>query len=192
MTTTAEAIFWQRLDVPGSEYCIQSQESDGWRCDGTVLVVLDGQPMQVRYRVACDATWQTRAVDITLTEGTRERALQITVDESARWWIDGAERTDLRGCREVDLEVTPATNTLPIRRLGLPIGASETITAAWVRFPSLTILSTAQQYTRLDAHRYRYESGTYQTEIDVDSSGLVTHYPDGWHRILSGADSSVV
>ena len=33
--------------------------------------------------------------------------------------------------------VTPATNTLPIRRLNLQIGGSKSVIAAWVKFPDL-------------------------------------------------------
>jgi hypothetical protein len=37
---------------------------------------------------------------------------------------------DVRGCDDIDLAVTPATNTLPIRRLNLQVGGSESVIAA--------------------------------------------------------------
>src|SRR5712664_99467 len=39
---------------------------------------------------------------------------------------------------DIDLAVTPATNTLPIRRLNLEVGQSQEVTAAWLKFPDLT------------------------------------------------------
>jgi hypothetical protein len=87
----------------------------------------------------------------------------------------------------VDLGFTPATNTLPIRRLNLEIGAQREITAAWVKFPELTVQPLRQRYTRLSARLYRYESvGTdFRAEIEVDEEGLVVLYAGGWERIAA-------
>jgi uncharacterized protein len=184
MPSSYRIMFWQRLDAPGSEYCTLDTSATGWLFDSTVLLALNDTPMHMRYHIACDDTWQTRAVEISSRDGTEDRTLRLTVDAEQRWWIDSSERADLRGCVDVDLTVTPATNTLPIRRLSLSIGAEAEIAAAWLNFPDLTITRSVQHYTRLTAQRYRYESGTYRTEIDVDDFGLVTHYPDGWERVI--------
>ncbi len=93
----------------------------------------------------------------------------------------------MRGCLDVDLSVTPATNTLPIRRLALAEGAAAAVTAAWVRFPALTVEPLPQRYTRLGGGRYRYESDTgFVTEIESDDLGLVTRYGGGWERAAEG------
>ena len=75
----------------------------------------------------------------------------------------------------------PSTNTLPIRRLRLAVGASKTIQAAWLRFPDLEVVKAAQTYTRLDELTYRYASGTFQADLAVDDEGLVTAYGP-WRR----------
>jgi hypothetical protein len=91
-----------------------------------------------------------------------------------------AART-LKGCTDIDLGCSPSTNTLPIRRLRLGIGASSTIQAAWVRFPALVVVKAAQTYTRLDEFTYRYESGDFSAELTADEDGLVASYAD-WQR----------
>jgi len=79
--------------------------------------------------------------------------------------------------------VTPATNTLPIRRLNLEVGQSQQVTAAWLKFPELKLEILFQLYTRLSPQRYRYQSGTsFSAELLVDDLGLVTVYPGGWER----------
>lgn len=87
-------------------------------------------------------------------------------------------------CTDIDLSVTPSTNTIPIRRLALDIGGSEEVIAAWVRFPELTVEPLRQLYTRLDAKRYRYESvrSGFAAELEVDDAGLVVTYPHLWQR----------
>ena len=80
--------------------------------------------------------------------------------------------------------MTPATNTLRIRRLDLSIGKSESVTVAWVKFPELTVQPLFQRYTRTAKNTYRYESDTgFLAEIVVDDLGLVIAYSGGWERI---------
>ena len=67
------------------------------------------------------------------TVATRTLALERSA--KGAWTVDGAATRELRGCTDVDLGCSPSTNTLPIRRLRLGIGASQTIQAAWIRFP---------------------------------------------------------
>src|SRR5205085_597994 len=102
--------------------------------------------------------------------------------DQRRWWAGGRELAELRGFLDVDLGITPATNTLPIRRLGLAVGERRDIVAAWVRFPELAITPLAQRYTRLAPARFRYEShnGRFVADLDVDDLGLVRLYGNGW------------
>ena len=100
------------------------------------------------------------------------------------WILNGQEQADLRGCVDIDFEVSPATNTLPIRRLDPKMGETRDIRVAWVRFPELRVEPTRQRYTRVAGRRYRFENldSGYSVEILVDDAGLVLEYPDLWAR----------
>jgi uncharacterized protein len=85
---------------------------------------------------------------------------------------------------DVDLNVTPATNTLSLRRLNLEVGASAEVVAAWVRFPELTVEPLWQRYTRIAEDRYGYESdGGFTSELRVDELGLVVSYKGLFVRV---------
>jgi uncharacterized protein len=185
MHEVVRTVFWRRLDYPGAEYCELRRHLDGWELSGMVLVALDGQPLRAHYQVVCDAGWATRAVSLETSIGGTPRALRLTADEQRRWWSAGAELVPLRGCVDVDLGVSPSTNTLPIRRLGLQIGAAMDIGAAWVRFPELEVTRLDQRYTRLDASRYHYQSlpDGHAYAIEVDDLGLARRYEDGWECV---------
>jgi len=115
--------------------------------------------------------------------------------EYGRWLLSGREwsrdgvaqreQPDLADCVDVDLGISPSTNTLPIRRLNLAVGESRELTAAWVRFPELTVEPLAQRYTRLAERRYRYESivSGFTAELEVDDLGLVINYEGIWRRV---------
>jgi hypothetical protein len=175
-------IVWRRLDLPGAEYCKLSFENEKWCLKGSVVLVLESRPLQVQYQIRCNAGWETEEVTVNLDIDGSEEALQLLVDEQHRWWAAGRELTDLQGCVDIDLGVTPSTNTLPIRRLGLAIGQTQNVRAAWIKFPSLEARPFPQTYTRIGENLYRYESnnGSFMAEIKVDTSGLVSYYPDGW------------
>ncbi len=180
------AVVWRALDGLGIEHCSLAQRAGGWQIQGTVIRA-ESRPSLVRYGITCDTMWRTRAVDIEGRKRHGDSHVRMTADGNGRWWSADTEIVAMRGCVDVDLGITPATNTLPIRRLNLATGETRAVTAAWVRFPDLQIEPLPQHYTRLDALRYRYESagGTYTTEIDVDQLGLVTHYAGGWERIAA-------
>jgi hypothetical protein len=190
MLRLERAVVWQRLDRPGSEYCELWEAESGWELRGTVVLVDRGAPLLVRYAVACDATWSTRTVQVELTAGALSHALSLHVDESGQWWRNSEEIAALRGCVDVDLAFTPSTNTLPIRRLSLPVDASTDVTAAWVRLPDLSLETLPQRYTRLAADRYRYESrgGEFTAELQTDDQGIVTTYPGIWARAAATGD----
>lgn len=178
-------VLWQNLQYPGTEYCRLSSYYDGWQLAGTALLLVDGHPSQVHYEVTCDKLWYTRKVEVAVELESTQQSLRLTVDQAQRWWLAGQELESLRGCLDIDLGFTPATNTLPIRRLKLGVGLKAKVAAVWVKFPTLEIKLLPQSYTRLAEHRYRYESGggTFVAELDVDEVGLVTHYPGGWQHI---------
>jgi hypothetical protein len=184
MAGLLRAVVWRSLGYPGAEYCTLSQTTTGYRLEGHVVVAFENNPFCSRYRVICDLHWRTRAVAVELLQGVAARRLQITIDDDQRWWVDGREIEQVRGCQDVDLAITPSTNTLPIRRLNLDINSGRDVTAAWLRFPELELEPLPQTYTRIGATSYRYESrsGSFSSELDVDDLGLVVRYAQGWQR----------
>lgn len=178
-----QVIIWRRLDMPGAEYCSFRNDGGKWHVQGTVVLALDGRPLQAHYRVTCNSRWETEEVSIDLELEGESRTLRLSADEERRWWSEDHELRDVRGCLDVDLGITPSTNTLPIQRLGLAVGQAADVRATWVKFPELEVLPLQQVYTRLDEHTYRYESNNgFTADLTVDSSGIVTYYPGGWER----------
>jgi hypothetical protein len=89
------------------------------------------------------------------------------------------------GCIDLDLNFSPSTNLLPIRRLDLAIGQHAEVKAAWLRFPSFNLEPLTQIYSRLDETSYRYSSnnGKFVRDIKVNEAGLVTVYPGLWEAL---------
>jgi hypothetical protein len=180
MTTTR--VTWRRSDeAEADEHCTFSVRDAGLSLVGTVLGAEQGVPVRIEYRILADARGVTTAAHVRHLRGFEQRTIALVRDPKGAWSVDGARAPGLRGCSDIDLGCSPSTNTLPIRRLRLGIGASKTIQVAWLRFPELEVAKTSQTYTRLDETTYRYADGSFAAEISVDDDGLVTAYA-GWRR----------
>ena len=189
---TSRRVTWRRSDeVATDEHCTLAVRAGGLSLIGTVIGSDEGVPIRVEYRIVGDGTGLTTAAHVRQVRGFETRTLVLERDAKGNWKVDGAGVRSLKGCSDVDLGVSPSTNTLPIRRLRLGIGASETIKAAWVRFPELIVEKSSQTYTRLDEFTYRYASGSFESELTVDDDGLVASYAV-WQRTgyATGPDDS--
>ena len=133
----------------------------------------------------CDATWKTRSVSVNGVVGNEVVHHELRVSPTGRWIHNDVEVPELDGCIDVDLDFSPSTNMLPIRRLSLPIGGSAKIRAAWLRFPNFTLQPMVQTYTRKTADRYSYRVATFESEISFDSAGFVRDYPPAWQAIAT-------
>jgi uncharacterized protein len=89
--------------------------------------VIGAQQFGLRYSIDCDARWNFQRAEIVCGR----RRIQIERN-GAEWRVNGELRDDLRGSTEMDIAATPFTNTLPIRRLQIPIGDERAIAAITV------------------------------------------------------------
>jgi uncharacterized protein len=183
--TLKRAVAWKNLLLDGTDYCALWQTTEGWMLKGTVTGVLkDQRPVVANYEIHCDENWLTHRASVERTIGSDTKSLSLNVESRGIWRSAGQEIPAVAGCADVDLGLTPATNTLPIRRLGLQTGNSESVIAAWVQFPDLILQPLSQRYSRIAKDTYRYASNTgFLADITVDDLGLVINYPGGWQRI---------
>ncbi len=177
-------VLWQGLIAPSMERLILSAATNGFQLSGLLLQAHDDVPYVARYTIRVDAGWRTREVEVELENGGRT-SLSLSTDGAGHWTLNGEHVAGLDDCIDVDLEWSPSTNTLPIRRLTLSPGESKGVSAAWVRFPSLEVERLEQMYERLDDRRYRYRSGRFTAELLVADDDLVVQYGFNWKAVAT-------
>ncbi len=143
------------------------------------------------YHVRTDADFRTREVRVLYVGGP---SLHVKSDGRGNWRDEIGSRPlpNLNGCIDVDIGITPATNTLPIKRLKLGAQESRDITVAYVALPDqidsdFLPQQAEQRYTCLmPDRRYRYEGlfRAFTAELEVDEAGLVLDYPDTFRRVI--------
>jgi uncharacterized protein len=181
-------ILWHCSLLSSSEHAVLAESGDGYRLQGVAVLPLGELPCQIDYAVAVDRQWRPSQARATITTPAGTREIVLRSQHGAGWEVDGELRPDLDRCPDVDFGWTPATNTVPIRRLGLEVGETASITAAWVRFPELDVVASEQRYRRLATGRWQYTSGQYDYQLTVDpDTGLVLAYGDDLWRAAAAA-----
>lgn len=186
-----QRLLWVPADEPGIEDVAVTPTAGGVTISGVVIRLLQGLPLRASYSLTCDALWYVREVHLEAASAeTGNHTVHLLADGAGNWHDAAGQPLDaLQGCIDVDIMLTPLTNTLPIRRLALAPSESTEITVVYVSAPDFSVRPFAQRYTRLEdvagQAQYRYESivSGYTAVLPVDTAGFVVAYPDVWKRI---------
>jgi len=175
-------ILWRRIDLPGHESARLSFQDRSWRLEGHAVFAASEGPTALDYAIVCDESWQTLSATVAGWVGSQKVDARIEVAEGGRWALNGIEVPAVSGAVDVDLNFSPSTNLLPIRRLELAIGEEAPVTAAWLRFPGFTLEPLQQTYRRTGESSWRYTSasGKFVRNLEVNASGFVIRYPGIW------------
>lgn len=174
---------WAREDGLGFERCVMEATAAGWRVAGTVLLVADDVPHEIRYAIQTDQDWRTQTVGAHVQSPVSDRRMALRSDGAGSWYIEDQPVLDLYGAIDVNLAWTPATAMLTIRRLGLEPGRSADTVSAWIGFPDHSLGRFTEHYERLDATTYRYAAGEVAVDLAVDEFGRILEYPARWTAV---------
>jgi hypothetical protein len=172
-------VLWRRLDGPGLDACRIRIDWRGVRLDGQAMFVENGQCFRLRYSVVTDARLRARRAVVAGHAGTIAVELDVRRSEQGEWTLDGEAQPQVRGCIDLDLAFTPATNLLPLRRLKLARGQRAEAPAAYLVLQEWQLALLPQTYRRTGRRSYRYEAPTfgYADTLHVSRSGVVLRYP---------------
>ena len=178
----AETILWRRIDGPGHESARLAQSKSNNELSGTAVFAHEHQPCSLHYVITCDQRWQTQSARVTGWLGNEVIDIAIDVDPERRWTLNRRPCDEVFGSIDIDLNFSPSTNLLPIRRLELAEGEEALVRAAWLRFPSFKLEPLEQLYRHVAGSSYRYESagGKFVADLEVNDMGFVTRYPGLW------------
>jgi hypothetical protein len=193
--TAHHTFFWRRLYSPGSDVCRVHQRADGgWDLRGMAVFHDEGHACDLGYAVSVDARWVTLATHVFGHCGERAVDLRFQPGADGRWWVGQGSEPDtdtgvsVHACPDMDLNFSPATNMIAIRRMALQVGQEAQAPAAWLSFPDLRLQELPQVYRRLDALRYQYDAPTvgYSGVLEVCGDGAIVAYPGLFERVLGG------
>jgi uncharacterized protein len=187
MTASAQAgniIIWKGIRPNTTEYCSIKQEPNGIVVRGQITGLLEDRPINIYYAINLDKDYQINAVHLQCPFNNSFDVSLLHKDE--KWYdLQGNHLSQYDDCDDVDISITPFTNTIPIRRLHLTLGESRKIPVIYIDPLENTLTRTLQRYTYMENSRYRYENLTsgFVSEVITDSTGIVVEYPGIWKMI---------
>jgi hypothetical protein len=179
----ATAAWHHRGARSGFEVVYFGARGGGCRIEGWATAIEEGATWAVEYAIEVDAAWVTRSARICGRSAGGFSSAVLEADGAGHWLVGGKPARHLDGCLDVDLEASAMTNALPVRRMGLPVGAREAAPAAYVRAAGLAAERLEQAYARTadeaSCQRYDYAAPAFgfAARLVYDGSGLVLDYP---------------
>ena len=144
----ATAAWHDRGARSGFEVVYFAARGDGCRIAGWTTAIEDGATWAVEYAIEVDAAWATRSARIRGRSAGGFSSALLEADGAGHWLADGKPARHLDGCLDVDLEASAMTSALPVRQMGLPVGAQQAAPAAYVRAAGLAVERLEQTYAR--------------------------------------------
>jgi hypothetical protein len=180
-------VCWTPVSSSGFEH-LQLRAEDGSHVAKSIVLGIEGEtPFRLHYKIKADQHWRTRKLWVRAVTPFSESEQTLRSDGRGNWRNDdGLDLPALRDCLDVDIAVTPFTNTLSINRLRLAPRQSVEIRVVYVAAPSLAISASTQRYSRRseDADIF-FESPAHDftASLPIDGDGLVLDYPQLFRRV---------
>jgi uncharacterized protein len=177
-------ILWTGIEYHSLENCIVTSSNIGTEINSTIIGSYNDLLYKVDYRIATNELWLTTEIDIECRVNNRLQTICLQSDGLGNWRNAAGSIPAYKGCIDVDISITPFTNTLPVNRLQLEAGESSHIEVLYVDVLKNEVKPVQQMYTRLSDTSYRFQTipNDFEAIVTVDHSGLVLMYPGLFER----------
>ncbi len=172
-------LLWSGREYYSLENCLADITADGLTVNSTIIGYYKEKIYRVGYRVKTNNLYETVYLEINSWHDNNMQQLKFNGDGKGNWTSEGKVLEQFTGCIDVDIPLTPFTNTLPIKRLALSDGQSQEIKVIYCDILEAMIKPVRQKYTCLSATSYHYENvpNDFEATIQVDESRFVVDYP---------------
>lgn len=177
-------IIWQGIYYQSMESCNLFIEQDHIKIESKIIGTHQDIVYDIEYIIVTNKNWKVLSFNIK-TQLNEEINILEGKKDSKNWIINGELKTEFQSCIDIDISLTPFTNTLPINRLNLKEKDALDINVLYIDVLGQRIDSTIQKYTKLSSTKYLYEnkSSSFQEQIEVDQIGIIVNYPNLFKRI---------
>lgn len=177
-SSSGHSAAWTMWDgSPASEVSLR-WENEGW----TAELALHADNAVAVLRLS--AQWMVQ--QMLLFRDMPEPDLWLATDGHGRWGeMNGAHRTELDGCVDLDFANSPFTNSIITHRLPLHVGHTADLHVITIDVETLSVVSVPHRYTRHDDNAWEYTSllTGQQSAASVDEFGVVIDEHNVFRRV---------
>jgi uncharacterized protein len=184
MANMQKNILWTGIEYHSMENCIVTISDKGSEISSSVVGAYANKLYRVEYRIGTNQYWETTFFELRSQLDNTVEMINFRNEGTETWYVNGQLDEKFKGCIDIDISLTPFTNTLPINRLKLSEKEGEQIMVLYVDVLGRKIMPVRQKYTRLSQSSYKYENvpNDFEAVIAVDELGLVVDYPGLFKR----------
>ena len=172
-------LLWKGLLYHSLESCLISVTDKGVEVDSVIVGNYNNKIFRVEYFIKTNKNWETILCEVKTQFANERNLLNLQSDGNGNWTMNGQIAHQFNGCIDIDISLTPFTNTLPINRLKLKENKKHLINVVYIDILEKQVNPRQQRYTKLSATEYKYENvpNDFEAIITVDELGLVVNYP---------------
>lgn len=172
-------LIWTGREYYSLENCLINITAIGSEIASTIIGSYEEKIYRVEYRIKTNQNWETVFFEIDSRHSNQNQLIRFEGDGKGNWKSNGKKADQFKGCIDVDIPLTPFTNTLPIRRLNLSQNQTQEIQVIYCDLLEQQIKPVYQRYICLSNTEYHYENvpNDFNATIQVDESGFVVDYP---------------
>ena len=172
-------LLWKGREYYSLENCLVDDTADGLIVRSTIVGYYKEKIYRVEYTVKTNRLYQTTYLEVNCRHNNKIQQFKFNGDGKGNWKSEGKTLDEFAGCIDVDIPLTPFTNTLPIKRLNLSKDQTEEIKVIYCDLLEESITAVSQKYTCISNTSYHYENvpNDFEATIKVDNSGFVIYYP---------------
>jgi hypothetical protein len=171
-------VIWTGKLYHSIENFILTNTSNGNEITSTIIGVYKNKIYKVDYEIKTNKNWETTFVSLRTQFDNSNEVLTLE-KKDGEFLLNDKSSDDFKDIFDIDISLTPFTNTLPINRLQLKDNQQQLIEVLYFDILNKEIKPVKQSYTRLAADHYIYENQdtSFRAELKIDELGLVVAYP---------------
>ena len=181
-----KTVIWQREE--GETNTLETLQFKKYGNDFIAKSLVNGiiksRPILIEYHLIISGNWLIKEVEIKSL--LAHKNITLKSGSNGKWYdVDNQEIPELDGCLDIDIAITPFTNTLPIKRLGNSLKQRTKITVLYFDIDNWCFKKVEQNYTKLTDNLYKYEGvfRNFVADLPIDDYGFVTTYPGLFKRV---------
>lgn len=173
-------ILWAGLAYHSLENSLLSTTNSGMEVNSVIIGMFDNKIYRIEYLIKTNQNWETILCEVKSQFADKMDHLNFQSDGKGNWTRNGKPEKQFDGCIDIDISLTPFTNTLPINRLKFSENEKHLINVLYIDVLEQQIKAVQQNYTKLSETEYKFENvpNDFEAVITVDESGLVLNYPE--------------
>ena len=173
-------ILWTGIAYHSLENCVLTHGDESIEVNSVIVGAHDEKIYRVDYAIKINHNWECIFFEVTTQLSNNKETINYHSDGRGNWTKNGVPLKEFKGCIDIDISLTPFTNSLPINRLQWELEKPQQIKVLFLDLMSQEISAVQQCYTKLSNTEFKFENvpNDFEAIITVDESGMVVNYPE--------------